>query len=60
MEVSLLEICNLREKIVRLEEKIVASDKALELARGSLSRNNVIAVITIIISVVALLTKFIK
>lgn len=49
-----------KERLVRVEEKILASEKALELARGTLSRNSLISVITVIISVITLVLYFIK
>lgn len=57
---SVNDICILREKIARLEERIIASDKALELARGALSKNSVLSIITIIISIIAVVVVFFK
>lgn len=51
---------DLKAEIARLQEKNIASEKALELARGSLSRNNVIAVITIIIAIIAVAVSILK
>lgn len=48
------------KKIARLEEKMKASRSALKLARGSLSRNGIITIITIIISIIAIAVHFIK
>ena len=48
------------ERIARLEQKAADADKALDLARESVSINSVIAVITILISIVALVIVFIK
>lgn len=43
----------LRERIARLEEKSKAAKAALKLARNSLSRNGILSVVTVIISIVA-------
>lgn len=48
------------ERIIRLEEKQIAADKALDLARASLSKGTVISTITIIISVVAVMIAFFR
>lgn len=52
--------CELRERISRLEEKIMASERALELARDSLSKSQMGAVITIILAVIAIAIHWIK
>lgn len=52
--------CGLRENIARLEERIYASDRALELARSSLSRNSLVSFITILVSIIAIVTVWIK
>lgn len=59
MEISDFEI-KLLERVVRLEERIIASDKALDLARGSLSKANAFSIATVIMSMLALLSRFIK
>lgn len=53
-------ICELKERIARVEEKIQASKEALELARSALSRNSLISMVTIVIAIIALAKGFIK
>lgn len=48
----------LRERIARVEGQIAASEKALELARSSLSRNSVITVVTVVIAIVSIVVSF--
>ena len=48
------------ERIVRLEEKYSAAEKALSIARESISTASVVSVITIIISIVSLVVVFIR
>lgn len=55
--------CTLEVKVARLEERIVAADKALELARQSVSTfqlTNIITVLTTIIGFVTLIIKMQK
>lgn len=58
--INYIEICDVREKIARLEERLVAADRALILAESKVSRTALISVITIIIAVLALAIQFIK
>lgn len=55
-------ICILREKIARLEERLFSSDKALELARNAMNSQwtNAVAIVSMSISVVALVMQFLK
>lgn len=54
----------LKERVTRLEEKAKAAKAALKLARNSLSRNGILSVITVIISILSvvgtLISLFIK
>lgn len=60
MDTNAQDLCDVRIGIARLDEKIKASDKALELARNSLSRNGVLSVITVIISIISIIFSFVK
>lgn len=60
MEINHIELSSIKERIVRLEEKFIAADKALELARQSLSATAVVSTITILISILALVIVWIE
>lgn len=53
MENSHEDICSLRERVARNEEKIVAADKALGLARDSVSKNNLASIANFVLSTLA-------
>jgi hypothetical protein len=48
------------ERIARLEQKASDADKALDLARDSVSLNSLVAVGTLIISIVAIIIVWLK
>jgi len=48
------------ERIARLEQKASDADKALDLARDSVSFNSLVAVGTLIISIVAIIIVWLK
>lgn len=50
----------LKERITRQEERVKAAKAALKLARNSLSRNGILSVITVIISIIAAAIAFFK
>ena len=54
------EICDLRERLARAEEKIEAADKALILAKESVSKTNLGAVATFVLSVLAMAIAWLK
>lgn len=54
------DICDLRIEMSRIDERLKAADKALELARGQVSRAALISVVTIIIAILALAIQLIK
>lgn len=60
MDAYEIEMTTLRERVVRLEEKIISADRALTLAEGKVSRAALISTITIIIAIVALAIQFVK
>jgi hypothetical protein len=57
MELSHL---SMGERVARLEQKATDADKALDLARDSVSLNSIVAVATLIISIVAIIVVWIK
>ena len=48
------------ERIARLEQKAFDSDKALDLARDSVSITGVVSILTLIISIVAIIIVWLK
>lgn len=50
----------IRERVARLEAKYESSDKALDLARGQVSRASLISAITVILSVIAIAVAYFK
>lgn len=62
-------IYNLRERIARLEERLLSSDKALDIARIAVESNkknqdsgwdHIVSIIAIVISILVLVTQFFK
>lgn len=53
-------VCSTEVKIARLEERIIASDKALELARQSVSTFQLTNIITVLTTIIGFVTLIIK
>lgn len=51
---------SLQERVCRLEEKFNGAERALKLARKSLSINAVVSVITVILALIGIGIHFIK
>lgn len=54
------DLCELKVRLSVLEAKNEASKEALELARNSLSRNGILSVVTVVISIVSVIIAFIR
>lgn len=54
------DICNLRERIAKAEGKIEAADKALTVAKDSVSKNNLGLIATFILSVLGLMIEWVR
>lgn len=54
------ENCSVEIKIARLEEKLIAADKALELARHSVSTFQLTNIITILTTIIGFVTLILK
>lgn len=50
----------MRERVVRLEARYEAAEKALALAQDKVSRNVVVSYLTIVISIIAIVVGFLK
>jgi hypothetical protein len=60
MEEMRHDICSLRERVAKLEAKDDEKDKALTLARDSVSKTNIGTVATLILAVVAIVIAWLK
>lgn len=60
MEIPLEDYCRLRERISISETKIEAADKALGVAKDSVSMAQIGTVVTIVLSVIAILVAWLK
>ena len=60
MKIPLEEYCRLRERIAISETKIESADKALGVAKDSVSMAQIGTVVTIVLSVIAILLAWLK